>query len=534
MAMLRLLSGLALVALLALPLAAAAPAEGRLQVEGALALGGPATLDAAAGDLMWAREGVPDLVVQATGVHLERRGTNHTTHALPLVPGVRVDDSDVADRVDHAEATLTLRAGEGDQLVVVRGQGPTQVRAPAFDVRAVEAATLFRAANSEGDRCRSERCAAATAVFEAAAPSSDATFDGPLRLYLRGPTLLVSTPEGDHEYASGVTTRTSGPLTIVEDTWILVTVETASATLVADGPATWYSSAPRFDAPALAARESTGLLEVGVRSYRAHGEALDATGALVVVPQPFQGAGGYAGEGEVVYGQAFDATVEGDVAAINLRAAPVFADTPKEQMGLLAALGAATALLVYYWPHVAFHATSAALPFYTRLKRPEILENDVRNAIYAIIRASPGISARAVQRQSELSWGTVVYHLRQLERHHLVVSRALGRTRNYYENHGKYKGMEVQLACLQSPRALVLARLILQQPGMTQETLAQSSGFPQPTTSYYVRKLKQASLVEEQREGRYARYVPGVELGRYVGLADAASKTDEDAVPAGA
>jgi predicted transcriptional regulator len=100
------------------------------------------------------------------------------------------------------------------------------------------------------------------------------------------------------------------------------------------------------------------------------------------------------------------------------------------------------------------------------------------------------------------------------------VSRSVGRTRNYYENHGKYRGMEVQLACLQSPRARALAHAIVARPGITQEQLAEGSGFPQPTTSYYVRKLKQAGLVEELREGRFARYTAHAELPRFLAISD--------------
>jgi predicted transcriptional regulator len=111
------------------------------------------------------------------------------------------------------------------------------------------------------------------------------------------------------------------------------------------------------------------------------------------------------------------------------------------------------------------------------------------------------------------------------------VSRALGRTRNYYENHGKYKGMEAQLACLQSDRARVLARAIVTQPGITQEQLAVAVSFPQPTTSYYVRKLKQAGLIEEQREGRYVRYVPVTDLPRFIQLSESSVTTGG---PAGA
>jgi DNA-binding transcriptional ArsR family regulator len=67
---------------------------------------------------------------------------------------------------------------------------------------------------------------------------------------------------------------------------------------------------------------------------------------------------------------------------------------------------------------------------------------------------------------------------------------------------------------------LALARVILETPGATQEQLVEKSGFPQPTTSYYVRKLRKAGLLEEAREGRYVRYLPAADLARFVQTAD--------------
>ena len=534
MALLRLLSG-ALVVLLALPLVAAAPAEGRIEVEGALLLRGDASFSAPSADLLWNGTAAPTLTIQAESLHVERRGTTHTVQKTPLGPGVRLSEGGIEERADHAAATVTLQTGEGAQVAVLRATGLAQVAGADLRVQPVEGVQLFQGPASRAAGCREMTlaCAEATGVYAVGAPASRGTLQGDLVLYLMGPTALVTTSSGDTTYRSGVSQRTSGTMTVTEESWLVVVLKGATAVVDAPAAADWFAAQPRFDAAAIDLEQATGALSVGSRTYRAEDEAVAATGALVVQPDALAAKrDALADQSRLVYAPSFAASVSGDVATINLRAAPVYTDDAAQTVGLVAGLAAVAGALAWYWPHVSFHAMSAALPFYTRLKRPELLENDVRNAIYGIIRVNPGISARAVQRESELSWGTVVYHLRQLERHHLVVSRAVGRTRNYYENHGKYKGMEVQLACLQSPRALALARIILRQPGMTQEALAEASGYPQPTTSYYVRKLKQADLVDEQREGRYARYLPKAELSRFVDLADAPTAEPAPAAPA--
>jgi DNA-binding transcriptional ArsR family regulator len=320
-------------------------------------------------------------------------------------------------------------------------------------------------------------------------------------------------------FTSGTSKSGTAPLEQTEESWAIVRVKAAQGMVVTTGPARWYAPAPTLQTTATQADETTGDVTVGLSSYRATAEPFELVGDITLTFDRVE-EGKWIGAGQTSYAHAFTAHVQGDVTRINLHAKPVYEQAPAAGAGL-AVLIAVGAALAYYWPLVSFHATSAALPLYTRLKQPQILANEVRNSIYEIIRSSPGISAREVHRQSDQSWGTVVYHLRQLERHDLVVSRSVGRTRNYYENHGKYRGMEIQLACLQSPRARALARLVLVTPGIAQEDLAMRSQFPQPTTSYYIRKLKVAGLVEERREGRYARYHPMPDLARFLELADA-------------
>lgn len=504
----------AAVALLA-PLAAAAPAQGQLE---AARLGLPAVAAMTSDGVVfsWNHEGLPELTLRVASLHVERIGTQTTLAQGPAGPGAVITSRGLDAKADHGASTLSLILGEGVQIVALRAAGPAGVNltdAAVLPVASALHATTGLVVNP--DQCIAPRCLDSTGVYELIPAHADGTLTGDLTLLLRGPTLHVDDGGTGADYASGVTETQNGALVTRDDAWVVVTAKDAMGTLAASGGA-WYAEAPLIQAASVAFADATGGLEVGALEYRAHEDEVRATGRLTIEPRPVPAATSFRDDQGVLYGDAFTATVTGEVAEINLRATPVFTDSPAGAAGILAILAGAAAGLAYYWPRLAF----AAAALYTRLKKPDILDNDVRSHIYDIIRQNPGISARAVHRESAQSWGTVVYHLRQLERHHLVVSRALGRTRNYYENHGKYKGMEVQLACLQSDRALALARAILAQPGITQEQLAVATGFPQPTTSYYVRKLKQAGLVEEQRDGRYAKYQPHADLARYVELSE--------------
>ncbi|HVM46152.1 MAG TPA: winged helix-turn-helix transcriptional regulator [Candidatus Thermoplasmatota archaeon] len=514
---LRLAVALAAALVLASPGALAAVASGELTA-GAVALDAASRADTAGLDVLRVGDGVPEVALELRDVVVQRFG-----HARVVVGGPASAShtlQSIDERAEFASATLTLASGEGEQLVALRAAGPAVATLGASHLRGVGGALLAAAAGSDGTSCAGaaipDYCLDVFGVYELAGDARVELAGGEVILLLFGPTARLASGGATRDFASGPrSAEEAGPAARAESAWVVVRAREAAGVVDA-GDARLFSPAPTIRTTGATFADAEGVVRMGARSYRASADDVTAHGQLVLAPGPVARAGDHGIDGETVYASSFTTRISGDVTSIDLNAAPVFLDTPAQKAGFFGLLALLAAGVVYAWQHIAFLA--AAL--YTRLNKPDILDNDVRNRIYDIIRENPGISAREVHRRSEQSWGTVVYHLRQLERHHLVVSRALGRTRNYYENHGKYRGMEVQLACLQSDRALALARAIAATPGITQEALAQASGFPQPTTSYYVRKLKQAGLVEEQREGRYVRYVPHADLPRFIAISE--------------
>lgn len=522
MSAVRLVLSLVAAALLVAPSALAASANGELEAATASFPEGAALTSVGLDALSEAAE-VPTLTLDADDVAVHRFGSSTVqVGSLYSLERSAIDDSQT-----YGHASISLSQGAGDQIAALRTSGPATAQLLEADMVGIAGALLATAEG--GSTCSSTEivagvsyCLDVRGVYEVAG-SGVAQLAGDITILLYGPTLELQTPDGPASFASGVRPGENG--VGQEDAWVVLVAKNVQGTLEG-GALKLYSAAPTVTAARAALADAAGVVRVGAREYRASSDDMIATGALVLAPAavPPTSDNGYGTTGPE-YADSFTTRISGDVASINLNAAPAFLDSPAERGILAAIVGLAVAGIAYAWNHITFFA--AAL--YTRLNKPDILDNDVRNRIYDIIRENPGISAREVHRRSEQSWGTVVYHLRQLERHHLVVSRSLGRTRNYYENHGKYRGMEVQLACLQSDRARVLARAIATQPGITQEQLAAASGYPQPTTSYYVRKLKQAGLVEEQREGRYAKYVPHADLPRFIAMSEHAPTTSATA-----
>ena len=522
---LRLAALLFVAGLLAIPVAQAADAEGTFRVAGPLALPQGGSVSSTAADLLWNGDGLPTMAMSFDGLVVERWGTSHTVQPNPLGGApIRLGEEGIDERRTFGAGSLALSVGDGAQLVALNAAGAFVGELADATLLPVGYALLAAPGDGAFDRefggcADAQNCIGTASRYETTSQDVEGSFTGAVKMLVRGPTVTVSTSGEDASFSSGHTVSQVGTATTTDDAWVLVRATGATITFAGGSPATLYLDAPVVTTTQAEMDGATGALDIGLRSYRAVGDTVAAAGdlrlRLAPVPPSLP-----SDTSNTAYAAAFTADVAGDVQSINLRAVPLYEDKPTETAGAAMLLATLLGAAWYFGPALKFHGMSALLPMYTRLSKPDILDNEVRNGIYDIIRQNPGISARAVHRMSDQSWGTVVYHLRQLERHNLVVSRTLGRTRNYYENHGKYRGMETQLACLQSDRARALARVVVRAPGITQELLAEQSGFPQPTTSYYVRKLKRAGLVEEHRDGRYAKYTPHVDLERFLEMAE--------------
>lgn len=508
---------LVFIVLIALPLASATPAQGVFDA-GEAALAG-ATMTAPAGDLR-TTAAAPTLSFHAGSIEAHRFGETRYYEDGTILPSAQLTSRPIDETTTYSNADVTLAPGTGASQLALRVVGQIRGTAEALALRPVSAMTVGSANPSGGTlQCELPKCIETLGAYELASAKGEYAFSGSLQLLAFGPTIQIRDAQGNHALVSGANAPTmTGPVAQQDRAWVTLNARDVRGTLVQDGDATWFVPHPSIEATSLELSRAKGGITLGMRDYRASQEDVTLEGAVALDLTPVE-PGASIGNPEVVapaYAEAFQVHVTGDVAQINLRAVPVYEEVPGGPVGLAALGAAAIAAVAWYAPRLSFHAVG----LYSRLRQPELLDNEVRNNIYEIIRQSPGISARAVHRSSHQSWGTVVYHLRQLERHHLVVSRSVGRTRNYYENHGKYRGMEVQLACLQSSRALALAQIVLREPGISQEDLVARSGYPQPTTSYYIRKLKAATLINERREGRYARYHPHADLGRFVEIAE--------------
>jgi predicted transcriptional regulator len=135
-------------------------------------------------------------------------------------------------------------------------------------------------------------------------------------------------------------------------------------------------------------------------------------------------------------------------------------------------------------------------PLYARLQHDEVLQNRTREAIYRYVVEHPGINVSEVVKHFGLGWGATVYHLRVLERNHLVVPSKQGRQVCYFQNGGTWStGQRAGISALRNPNAAHVARVVLAKAGVQQRELCKLTGLAQPTVSWHLARLEEAGLV---------------------------------------
>lgn len=158
-----------------------------------------------------------------------------------------------------------------------------------------------------------------------------------------------------------------------------------------------------------------------------------------------------------------------------------------------------------------------ASPLFTRFERDTVLGHPRREALYAMILQTPGISLQALGDATGLSRTATLHHLRLMEKQHLIVSKRMGRSRHFYENGGRFgRDQKEAFAVLQNARSRDVANYIQAHPGAHQKELCEALAIPPSIAHWHVRRLQQATLVESRRDGRNVTYMPGPSLADVV------------------
>lgn len=144
---------------------------------------------------------------------------------------------------------------------------------------------------------------------------------------------------------------------------------------------------------------------------------------------------------------------------------------------------------------------------YARVHGPEVLSSPHRARLHALVAAQPGSNVAALARQAGMGATSTTHHLRVLERNGLVASVRQGRDLLWFDRHDpRFAGPRRQAAAVLRGTTAGIARHVAQHPGIRQHEVAAAFGLSQPTVAWHMRRLREAGLVSQRKEGREMRY----------------------------
>ena len=136
----------------------------------------------------------------------------------------------------------------------------------------------------------------------------------------------------------------------------------------------------------------------------------------------------------------------------------------------------------------------------------ELLTVENRRRIYERIHAMPGIHLRQIQRDLNISMGTLEYHLRRLELEGIVVTRETNRFKSYFTIGELDRRDKDYLYYLRQPMPRRISREISKRPYTPLKLLIETMPVAPSTLSFHLKKLVRCGMIKEFTRGRTKFY----------------------------
>ncbi|HVL49274.1 MAG TPA: MarR family transcriptional regulator [Candidatus Thermoplasmatota archaeon] len=141
---------------------------------------------------------------------------------------------------------------------------------------------------------------------------------------------------------------------------------------------------------------------------------------------------------------------------------------------------------------------------YTRLARDDVTGHKLRAALLEAIKATPGVTFTELRARFRAASGTLVHHLRTLERHRLVTSRRDGALRRFFV---AGTSPAVLAATTPSPAQGRILAMLAEGP-LSQREIAERLGITKQGANHHVKTLARRGLIAVREDGRWTVAVP--------------------------
>jgi predicted transcriptional regulator len=132
--------------------------------------------------------------------------------------------------------------------------------------------------------------------------------------------------------------------------------------------------------------------------------------------------------------------------------------------------------------------------------KDEILENEKRRRIYALIEASPGIHLRELQRLLDMPFTTLEYHLSYMARKKTIFAETEGHHKRFYAKPLEPEDKKV-LAALRQKRMREIVLFVLENGKVKYQLLAERLKLSHSTLSSYLKYLVGRNILAREKIG---------------------------------
>lgn len=132
--------------------------------------------------------------------------------------------------------------------------------------------------------------------------------------------------------------------------------------------------------------------------------------------------------------------------------------------------------------------------------KDEILENERRRKIYAIIEVNPGIHLRELQRVLSMPLATLEYHLSYMARKKIVFGEIDKHHKRYYTKPLDPEDKKV-LSALRQRRLREIVLIILSNKKAKYQFLSDQLKLPHSTLSFYLKYLVENNILAREKIG---------------------------------
>lgn len=166
------------------------------------------------------------------------------------------------------------------------------------------------------------------------------------------------------------------------------------------------------------------------------------------------------------------------------------------------------ALLTFRFEPFRYKWALALAPLYSKLKRSNI-EKGLRFEILGYLKARPGANYSELKRNLDLNDGTLVHHLRILEREEKIYSKKLGKYKLFYaSSYRRQSAIDDYI----SPFHKRILEIISSNPGIVPKKLSLMLDRSQTDISYHLSELSRNGYLEKRKKGRNSHYYLNTEL----------------------